>query len=41
MGLVLGLGVEQRYGIVNKAVSEPAGATPKAAVRSPRREDRV
>ena len=39
MGLVLGLGVEQRYGIMKKAVSEPAGAT--TAVRSPSREDRV
>ena len=36
---MLGLGVEQCYGVVKKAVSEPAGATPKAPVTFPRRED--
>ena len=36
---MLGLDVEQRYGVGKKAVSEPAGATSKAPVTSPRRED--
>ena len=32
--------VEQCYGVVKEAVSEPAGTTPKAPVTSPRREHR-
>ena len=37
-GLRWGVTVEQCYGVVKEAVSEPAGTTPKAPVTSPRRE---